>query len=610
MILDNINSPDDLKKLSQNDILALCDEIRQKILGVVSKNGGHLSSNLGVVELTVALHRVFSSPADRIIFDVSHQSYVHKILTGRKDKFDTLRKKNGICGFMSRAESPCDPFGSGHSSNSISAALGMATAAKLNGDNSYTVAIVGDGAFTGGMVYEAINNCSKKKLNLVIILNDNEMSISKNVGAIDNYFARFRLSTRYFDFKHKFVEFFSSVPIIGQGFVDFSRKLKNKFKHLVLRENMFELLGLEYYGPVDGNNEQLLERILYEAVRHKDHIPVIHVCTKKGKGYSFAEEKPDVYHSVSSFDLSTGVVPNGKEKTFSYNFGKILAKKAADNTQICAVTAAMTDGTGLTSFANAYPDRFFDVGIAEQHAATFCAGLSALGKKPVFAVYSTFIQRCFDQILEDCALQNLPVIFAIDRAGIIGDDGATHHGIFDVSLLSQIPKMQIFSPDSISELDECIDRCLSLEAPSAFRYSRGHQEEYDRTKYTKTENLYYMDFGTPHTAVITYGRVSKNVHFAAEKTQNARVIRLLRVCPLPIDEIMPLLIGIDHVIFVEEGIKTGGAAEAFATSLCGMKIRKNYEILAIENEFIPHGDNASLYDDLGFSIEKLVQKLC
>ncbi|MEG1743613.1 MAG: 1-deoxy-D-xylulose-5-phosphate synthase N-terminal domain-containing protein, partial [Clostridia bacterium] len=323
MILDNINSPDDLKKLSQNDILALCDEIRQKILGVVSKNGGHLSSNLGVVELTVALHRVFSSPADRIIFDVSHQSYVHKILTGRKDKFDTLRKKNGICGFMSRAESPCDPFGSGHSSNSISAALGMATAAKLNGDNSYTVAIVGDGAFTGGMVYEAINNCSKKKLNLVIILNDNEMSISKNVGAIDNYFARFRLSTRYFDFKHKFVEFFSSVPIIGQGFVDFSRKLKNKFKHLVLRENMFELLGLEYYGPVDGNNEQLLERILYEAVRHKDHIPVIHVCTKKGKGYSFAEEKPDVYHSVSSFDLSTGVVPNGKEKTFSY-----VSKKA------------------------------------------------------------------------------------------------------------------------------------------------------------------------------------------------------------------------------------------------------------------------------------------
>ena len=605
MILENISSPADLKSLDESRLDVLAGEIRARIISVVSQNGGHLASNLGVVELTLALHRVLDSPKDRIIFDVGHQCYTHKLLTGRYKEFETLRRTGGISGFPRTVESEHDFFGSAHSSNSVSVAIGMATAAKLSGSDAMTVAIIGDGAFTGGMVYEALNNCVDKKLRLVIVLNDNEMSISHNVGAIDNYFSRFRASKSYFNLKNRFVSVIDRLP--GNSVYKLLRAVKNRFKRLVLKENLFELFDLEYYGPLDGNNEKQLETVFSELKNHRHGISVVHVKTKKGLGYAPAERDPDVYHSVGSFDVSKGTATSEKEKTFSYNFGKAASMLAKDNERLCAVTAAMAEGTGLDRFRTMYPDRFFDVGIAEEHAATFCGGLSSGGMLPLFAVYSTFMQRCFDQLLMDVALQGQSVVLGIDRAGLVGDDGPTHHGVFDVSLLSTVPDALVFSPARIDELRPCLEKCIVHKGVSAVRYPRGGEWQYDEASYVEESGLFYADYGTPEVCIITYGRLTAECDKAARLCgRGTRVIRLLRIIPTDTDTVCSLVKGMKYVLIAEEGIKSGGIAEALALNL--REKGMNVGISAIDG-FAPHGANADVLDAVGLSAAKLAEVL-
>ena len=605
MILENISSPTDLKSLDESRLTELAGEIRARIISVVSQNGGHLASNLGVVELTLALHRVLDSPKDRIIFDVGHQCYTHKLLTGRYKEFETLRRTNGISGFPRAVESEHDFFGSAHSSNSVSVATGMATAAKLSGSDAMTVAIIGDGAFTGGMVYEALNNCIDKKLRLVIVLNDNEMSISHNVGAIDNYFSRFRASKSYFSFKNRFVSAVDRLP--GNAVYKTIRAVKNRFKRLVLKENLFELFDLEYYGPLDGNDEKQLETVFSELKNHRHGITVVHIKTKKGLGYEPAENNPDVYHSVGSFDIAKGAATDGNEKTFSYNFGKALTGLAEENERLCAVTAAMAEGTGLSRFRAAYPDRFFDVGIAEEHAATFCGGLSSGGMLPVFAVYSTFMQRCFDQLLMDVALQGQSVVLGIDRAGLVGDDGPTHHGVFDVSLLSVIPDALVFSPAFIDELKPCLEKCIAHKGVSALRYPRGCERQYDKATYSEKNGIFYADYGSPELCIITYGRLTAECDKAARLCgRGTRVIRLLQIIPLDTDTVCSLVKSMKYVLIAEEGMKNGGIAEKLA-----LKLREkgmNVGISAIDG-FAPHGANADVLDTVGLSAKKLAEVL-
>ncbi len=605
MILETVKSPADIKKLTESELETLAGEIRQTIINTVSKNGGHLASNLGVVELTLALHRVFDSPKDRIIFDVGHQCYTHKLITGRYEGFEGLRKTGGISGFLRRDESEHDFFGSAHSSNSISMAIGLATAAKLKNESSATVAVIGDGAFTGGMVYEALNNCVDKSLNLVIVLNVNEMSISPNVGNINNYFSRFRMSKSYFRFKKGFVGMLARIP--GKSLYNFFRSVKNKLKRLVLKENLFEILDLEYYGPLDGNNLGGLEQLFKEIKSRNGGITVVQVKTKKGLGYAPAEQNPDVYHSVGKFEAQKGVSLEPKTDNFSYRFGSSLTELAKNDESICAVTAAMTSGTGLGEFARTYPDRFFDVGIAEEHAATFCAGLSAGGKKPVFAVYSTFLQRCIDQIIMDISLQGLSAVFAIDRAGLVGDDGPTHHGVFDVPLLLNVPGICVYSPDCFEELKPCLEKCLAHKGVSALRYPRGGESEYDKAPYIDKNGIYYADFGVPETCIITYGRLTAQCDKAARASgKGVRVIRLVKIAPLDIDTLFELIKGMKHIIIAEEGAKNGGVSASVALSLCEKGADSKVTVIA-PDDFVPHGGLDDILDSIGLSSKKIAE---
>ncbi len=598
MILDSIKTPDGVKPLGSQELKTLCGELRGEILDSVSHNGGHLASNLGAVELTVAFHKVFSSPSDKLIFDVGHQSYAHKLLTGRREGFKKLRSDGGVSGFTKRSESEHDSFGSGHSGNAVSAALGIAVADKMKDGKNFTVALVGDGAFTNGMTYEALNNCADKELNLIIVLNDNEMAISRNVGTIDNILTRMRTSKRYFRFKNNFIKRVSALPFAGKSLVVFFKNIKNFFKHIVLKENFFETMGFDYYGPVDGND---VEKLIYvfEQAKKSRKVCVIHAYTKKGKGYKFAEEKPDSYHSVSKFDVQSGIVINGKEKTFSYNAGKILESHAIKDNKICAVTAAMTSGTGLDGFAAKYHERFFDVGIAEEHAATFCAGLAAGGYKPVFAVYSTFLQRCFDQLTEDVAMQSLRLTLLVDRAGLVGDDGVTHHGIFDVPLLNKISNTLIYSPDSIGELALCMEKALEYEGLSAVRYPKGGETDYDRGAFTNLGDIAYADFGKPEKVIMTYGRLTGEAVKAAGLQQNVRVIKLIKIKPLDTDTIIDLT-GDMPVLFAEEGLKQGGIGETFA-DISGKRV----VVRAIDGFLPGHGSQGSLLKQLGLDAESL-----
>ncbi|MCQ2413855.1 MAG: 1-deoxy-D-xylulose-5-phosphate synthase [Clostridia bacterium] len=613
MSITNIQSPADLKKLPKDEIPGLCEEIRNVLIETVGRTGGHLASNLGAVELTVAVHRVFDSPKDHIIFDVGHQSYVHKMLTGRADRFDTLRKPGGLSGFTNREESPHDAFGTGHSSTSLSAALGFAYADKLAGNEAFTVAIVGDGAYTGGMIHEALNNV-KSDLPLIIILNENGMSISKNRGAFARYLTRVRVSSSYMGFKKGTKTFLHKIPLIGRPLEKAARWTRDRLVNRFYPMNYFENLGLYYIGVIDGNNEEAVENALQRA-KEIGKCTVIHLRTKKGLGYAPAEAHPDLFHGVSA-ESSCG-------ENFHAVFAEELCKIAEKNPKTVAVTAAMGQGTGLSSFGLKYPDRMFDVGIAEEHALTFSAGLSAAGMEPYAVIYSTFLQRAYDNVLHDVALQRLPMRLIIDRAGLAVCDGATHHGIFDVAFLSEIPGVKIYAPISFGSLRTMMNHPYPKDGTvEAIRYpNAGENDEVVATFYPKGEYQAYgvsADFPKDNSmdaVLITYGnetaRVLKAEKMLKQKGLSVGTVVLEQITPYKdvADRIAPFASGAKQVFFIEEGIRNGGAAVNLESSLTGKfggNLPFGYHIRAIE-EIPKPTEVCDLYEYLGFSAEKIAE---
>lgn len=578
-ILNTINSPGDVKKLNKEQTELLCSEIRNEIIDVVSKNGGHLASSLGVVELTVALHKVFSSPKDAIIFDVGHQSYAHKLLTGRLDRFNTLRQEGGISGFMRPDESKHDPFVTGHSSNSISAAYGIYKAKVLSGEGGTAIAVIGDGAMTGGMAYEALNNAGAKKGNFIVVLNDNKMSISRNVGAMTRTFTKMRNRSGYHRFKFAISNLLLKMPLIGKPLHNFIFSTKEALKSVVYKNNFFAGLGFNYLGPVNGHDIKAMEQLLNIAKSY-NRPTLVHVVTTKGKGYSHAENQPKDYHGVSSFDVEKG---KGKSNSVTYSdiAGEALCELAEKNKKVCAVTAAMTEGTGLSGFASKYKSRFFDVGIAEQHAVTFTAGLASGGMIPYFAVYSTFLQRGYDQVLHDAAIANVPIKLLVDRAGIVGDDGESHQGVFDVAYLSTIPNVNIYSPCYYSELKKCINDSAQKNEIGVIRYPRGVE---NRNFDGDISGDFTVLSKNGKKAIVTYGRIFANAVDAQKSLNNTDVVKLNKIYPISSDAIEQLL-NYDEIYFFEEGILSGGIAEHVAAQLLKKGFNGKYTITAIENEF-------------------------
>ncbi len=591
MLKDEVN----VSAMSDGETAALCAEIREKITDTVSKRGGHLASNLGMVEATVALHRAFDFPHDKIIFDVGHQCYAHKLLTGRADRFDTLRQTGGISGFSSRDESEYDVLSEGHSGSSVSAAVGIAEANRLSGSDAWTVAVVGDGSLTNGMIYEAFNNCGGKDLRLVIVINDNQMSISKNIGGLHNYLSKIRTSKGYLSFKHRFENFLSSIPLIGDGLARLCKGVKNALKRLLIRSNFFEDIGLVYLGPVDGHDVPKLTRVLKEA-KTRHGCSVVHIKTVKGKGYAPAEAEPDKFHSTGPFDRETGRSLSESGKTFSHAAGELVLNDALNDKRVCAITAAMCDGTGLSDFAEALPDRFFDVGIAEEHAVTFASGLSVSGFLPVVFLYSTFSQRVFDQIYHDVALQKLPMILMLDRCGIVPGDGITHQGIFDVSLFTPIPGITVYSPETYAELAEAYAEAKKSSSLSVIRYPRGGEREYApaRARVREGYTEYTEGVEKDSTVIITYGRITSVADGAL--TDGTGLIKLIRIFPLDTDALRRLTAGAAHVYVLEEGERTGGIGDA----VCAALPDKNVTVHALDGT-VPHGDLDSLYKAAGFT---------
>lgn len=639
-ILDKVNCPEDLKKLDECEIPKLNEEIRRFLVTNVSKTGGHLASNLGVVELSVALHRVFDTPKDRIIFDVGHQSYVHKLLTGRKDAFPTLRRENGISGFTKRSESEYDCFGAGHSSTSISAALGFAEADKLCGRDNYTIAVVGDGAFTGGMIYEALNNC-RESARLIIILNENEMSISKNVGNLAHHISKVRATKGYFRFKRSVSRVFDALPLIGQPLKNAVSYVKYRIKGAVYNLNFFENLGLKYLGPIDGNDYYAVETMLNEAKKRKESI-LLHIKTVKGCGYGKAVQNPEQYHGISPKKSKAAQGCDGGEG-FSAAMGGCLCALAENDPRICAITAAMSYGTGLDCFEKRFPARCFDVGIAEAHAVTFFAGLSAAGMKPVFAVYSTFLQRAYDSILHDVALQKLGGLFLIDRAGFAPEDGATHHGIYDAAFLSQVQNLVLYEPLSAKTLCAMMKKALKSDGFYAIRYPKGTENpailnaffgesaeagaETETETETKTEDekadvfppLFYglcEDGRFPENVVITYGRITAEALGAAEVLKEKGIplgiaaLQTLHPVSSGAQEIAKHLSGgTKKIAFLEEGIYEGGVAMLMHAALCecGALDGKICRIFALRGEVPEQAPLRHIYRKCGFSQEHLTE---
>ena len=613
-ILDGIHSPSDLKKLNKTEIFALSREIRDFLIENVERSGGHLASNLGVVELTLAVHTVFDSPKDHIIFDVGHQSYVHKILTGRKEAFDSLRTPGGLSGFTKMSESEHDAFGAGHSSTSISAALGFAEADFLAGKKCHTVCITGDGAFTGGMIHEALNNC-RADLPMIIILNENGMSISSTKGAFASYLSRVRISPEYRKLKSGTLDLLSKIPIVGKPIKGLFSLLKRAAKSALYKPNYFEQLGLYYIGPIDGNDYDKVHNAL-ELAKQTGKTCIVHLKTTKGKGYYPAESSPDGYHSV---------VKSKSDHTYHSVFADELIRLADSNEKILAVTAAMGIGTGLNLFGEKHPNRYFDVGIAEPHALTFAAGLAASGYTPFVAIYSTFLQRAYDNLLHDIALQKLPVKIMIDRAGLAIGDGATHHGIFDVSFISHIPEITLLAPASYNSLKTMTEYASYSGGPVAIRYPNAaeNKDALDGMSLISDDVLCRVstDFSSdsiPEYVFVTYGSILKNVR-EAEKYLSANglscgVILVESLKPYgPVAEvILKFTKGAKRVLYVEEGIKNGGAAEITLTELLsrGFDICKtDYRIAAIEDSFASPDVNCDLYDFVGLSVEKIAEKM-
>ncbi|GAE87663.1 1-deoxy-D-xylulose 5-phosphate synthase [Acetivibrio straminisolvens JCM 21531] len=597
-ILDNINSPDDIKKLNLEQLRGLASEIRSFLIEKVSKTGGHLASNLGVVELTLALHRVFNTPEDRIIWDVGHQSYVHKIITGRKDKFDTIRKLGGLSGFPKSAESEHDAFNTGHSSTSISAALGIAKARDLKKEKYSVIAVIGDGALTGGMAFEALNDAGRSPNNLIVILNDNEMSISKNVGGLSAYLSKIRTEPFYFKVKEDIDIILNKIPAIGKSAVKALDRVKGTIKYMIMPGIVFEELGFKYLGPIDGHNIAELENVLTRAKNTKGPV-LVHVCTQKGRGYTYAEENPAVFHGISPFEIETGEVIAHKVPGYSDVFGREIVRIAEKEERVVALTAAMPHGTGLDKFSKRFPERFFDVGIAEQHAVTFGAGLAKNGMIPVIALYSSFLQRAYDQVVHDVALQNLHVVFAIDRAGIVGEDGETHQGIYDISFLRHIPNMAILAPCDYSELTKMLEYAvLEHDGPIAIRYPRGAGAEklFDTPDVKLGQSLLLREGRD-----VTIAAVGNKVDVALEVAQklknvdlDADVIYCRFIKPLDSNTIISSVLKTKRLVTIEDNTVEGGFGSRVLETINQKGINAAVKMFGYPDAFIPHGSTKEL----------------
>lgn len=613
MILERINDTNDIKNLNWNELEILAGEIREFLVEKVSENGGHLASNLGVVELTMALHLAYSLPEDKMIWDVGHQAYTHKILTGRKEEFDNLRKYGGMSGFPKRRESECDCFDTGHSSTSVSAGIGFVEAREILKENYKVVSIIGDGSSTGGMAYEALNNIAHLDSNYVIVLNDNNMSISENVGAMSKYLNGIRTANFYNELKKGITNGLNKIPGVGKSIVLGIHKTKNSIKQLFVPGMLFEEMGITYLGPVDGHNIKKLYRTLCEAQK-LDHAVLVHVLTEKGKGYKPAEENPSKFHGIGPFDISTGNTSEEKKAdTYTDVFGKVMYKMGDQEPKLVAITAAMKDGTGLVGFQKKYPDRFFDVGIAEGHAVTFAAGLAAAGLKPVFAVYSSFLQRGYDQIVHDVCIQNLPVVFAIDRAGIVGNDGETHQGAFDIAYLNHIPNMTILSPKNKWELADMLRFAIQHEGPIALRYPRGTAYEGLKEfrapiEIGKSEVLYEES----DIAIFSVGHMMEEAHKVwetlKEKGYHCSLINSRFVKPM--DEAVLSRMAENHKLFVtiEEGVMSGGYGENVVNYVLKEALPVKVLVNAIPDCYVEQGDICLLRKEILLDADSIVEK--
>ena len=612
--LERINSPADLKALSRSELPILASEIRKVIIEVVSKNGGHLAPSLGVVELAIAIHYVFNAPSDKIIWDVGHQSYAHKLLTGRRERFHTLRQHDGICGFTRMSESPYDAFSTGHSSTSISAGLGIACAKRLKNDKSKVIAVIGDGSMTAGLAYEGLNQAGDINKNILVILNDNDMSIAHNVGALSSFLSR-TFSAKYLqDLKKELKDFLKSLPKVGDDIYQFAKRSKESFKTFITPGMLFEAFNFEYFGPINGHNLNHLIDIL-NNIKCLNEPVLLHVSTKKGKGYSPAEKNPVYFHGVGCFNADTGESINKEYSvpTYTQVFGETILEMAKKDDRIVAVTAAMPEGTGLVKFSEAYPDRFFDVGIAEQHAVTFAAGLATEGFKPVVAIYSTFLQRAYDQILHDVCLEALPVVFAVDRGGIVGEDGATHNGVFDLSYLRSLPNMVVMAPKDENELARMLTTSLAHKGPIAIRYPRG------AVKGVKIENRDIpISMGKGEVLqkgddilILAIGRSVSEALTAcvtlAEKGISATVVNCRFVKPLDADLIGALAREIPRIITVEENVRQGGFGSAVLECLCDQGITGfRLQCIGIPDTFVEHGSQKILRSKYGIDASSIV----
>lgn len=613
-MLEKIQKPNDIKKIPADQLPALAEEIREFIIESLSKTGGHLASNLGVVELTIAMHRVFDLPKDKLIWDVGHQSYTHKILTGRKDGFETLRREGGISGFPKRSESDCDVFDTGHSSTSISAGVGYVRARELKKENYSVVSIIGDGALTGGMAYEALNNAASLKSNFIIVLNDNEMSITENVGGMSSYLSGLRTASAYTDFKMDVTKALNRIPGIGPGMVDAMRKTKSSIKQIIIPGMLFEDMGLTYLGPVDGHNIPQLIKTFQEAKRFEGPI-LVHVLTQKGRGYEPAMLHPARFHGAGPFDVKTGLPVGKSNPTYTDVFSTVMRKMGDRRKDVAAVTAAMMTGVGLKRFSNMFPDRCFDVGIAEEHAVTFAAALSLGGITPVVAIYSSFLQRAYDQIMHDVCMQNLHVVFAIDRAGLVGYDGETHHGIFDLSYLGSMPNMTILAPKNLWELSDMIKFAVDYDGPIAVRYPRG--EAYTGLKefrapicLGKSEVIHEGS----RVALLAVGSMVKMAEEVQKQLKermdmDAALVNARFVKPIDEELLRSFADTYELVVTLEENVKDGGFGERVLAFAEEEDLPFGVEIIALPDRFIPHGSVLYQMKQVGFTPEDICGRI-
>lgn len=613
-MLEKIQKPNDIKKIPADQLPALAEEIREFIIESLSKTGGHLASNLGVVELTIAMHRVFDLPKDKLIWDVGHQSYTHKILTGRKDGFETLRREGGISGFPKRSESDCDVFDTGHSSTSISAGVGYVRARELKKENYSVVSIIGDGALTGGMAYEALNNAASLKSNFIIVLNDNEMSITENVGGMSSYLSGLRTASAYTDFKMDVTKALNRIPGIGPCMVDAMRKTKSSIKQIIIPGMLFEDMGLTYLGPVDGHNIPQLIKTFQEAKRFEGPI-LVHVLTQKGRGYEPAMRHPARFHGAGPFDVKTGLPVGKSNPTYTDVFSTVMRKMGDRRKDVAAVTAAMMTGVGLKRFSNMFPDRCFDVGIAEEHAVTFAAALSLGGITPVVAIYSSFLQRAYDQIMHDVCMQNLHVVFAIDRAGLVGYDGETHHGIFDLSYLGSMPNMTILAPKNLWELSDMIKFAVDYDGPIAVRYPRG--EAYTGLKefrapicLGKSEVIHEGS----RVALLAVGSMVKMAEEVQKQLKermdmDAALVNARFVKPIDEELLRSFADTYELVVTLEENVKDGGFGERVLAFAEEEDLPFGVEIIALPDRFIPHGSVSYQMKQVGFTPEDICGRI-